>query len=148
MAKGSGTTRSVGGSSAASGRTFNTGGSRSGYEAVGRHEDAMVASLRQFADQNEGWRNVGRGSIINTLSDTDNIRTVSIKVESSQQGDRVELFYTASVIENRTPNYESRDHDAFQRDLRAINGFQFNSIREAKGLLDEYVKRMNKMQIR
>lgn len=147
MAKSSGTTRSVGSSSAASGRTFNTGGTRQGYEAVSRHETEMRASLSQFAAEN-GWRNLGAGSIIKTLSETDNIRTVSIKVESSQRGERVELFYTANVIENRTPAYESRDREKFQRDLYTLNQIQFNSLSEAKNMLNVFVKKMNKMQIR
>ncbi len=147
MSKGNGTTRNVGPATATRGRTFNTGGTIAGYNEVGRHVNAMRASLSQFAQQ-DGWRDTGIASIFKTISETGNIRTVSISVSEDNNGGRVKTYYETNVIENLTPAYEASDRDAFQGGLRYINGRQFDTISEASTTLNAWIKKLNKMKIR
>ena len=148
MAKGNGTTRSVGGSTAASGRTFRTGTGDAAYEeTITRHAKDMRDSLKAFASENN-WRSLDANSAIKTLSETNNIRTVSIQVESNFENGRVSYYYKTNILESLTPAYESKDHEAFQRGLSYVNNHRHNSLSEAKTFLDGWVKQLNKMKIR
>ena len=148
MAKSSGTTKSVGSGAAASSRTFNTGAGNAAYEAtVTKHYNDMQAALKNFASEN-GYRNLDANTAIKTLSDTDNIRTVSVKVESSYADGKMRVYYKTDIIENLTPAYESKEHDAFQAGLSYINGRRFDTIKEANSTLNAWVKKLNKMKIK
>ena len=145
MAKTSGTTRNVGSGSAAQSRTFYNRNSTESYAEVGNHFNAMRDSLNSFAQQN-GWNRVGDATAWKNVSDTDNIRSISISVGEESNNGTTKLYYETRIFESATPRWESRDRERYLKETSEVK--RYDTIEAAYRGIKEQKKRLDKMVIR
>lgn len=152
MAKGSGTTKSVGSGAAGSwrsvsGGTFNTS-NPSGLSGAQAKSDEMRKALNQFKEQN-GWKQGVGNSIWNEASNSnDNIQSYSITVVEAYNNGKVTFEYETRLTGAKSAMVGSKDFDQFQKEFfGGDNARHYNSLAEAQKGLREQIKKFNKMKI-